>query len=54
MFWILLFLWVFDVITLWKALGIWFLWIMLHIVWYCVFGAVFFNTFAGLFAGVLG
>lgn len=54
MFWILLLLWAFDVITFWKALGFWFLWILFHVVCYSLFGAVLFNTFAGLFAGFLG
>ena len=54
MFWILLVLWVFDVITFWKAVGIWLIWILANVILYGISGALLYNAFAGLFTGCVG
>ena len=54
MFWILLVLWVFDVITFWKALAIWITWILVNAIIYGFSGALLYSAFAGLFAGCIG
>lgn len=50
MFWILLLLWMFDIITFRKAIGIWILWILSFAVLYFVTGTVVYSFFAGLFS----
>ena len=54
MFWILLVLWVFDVITFWKAVGIWLIWILVNAILYSISGALLYSAFAGLFVSCVG
>jgi len=54
MFWILLILWIFDVITFWKALGIWVLWLLVNTILYSLSGALLYSAIVTFFAGFLG
>ena len=54
MLWILLLLWMFDVITFWKAVGFWFAWLLVNAILYGISGALLYSAFAGLFTSCLG
>ena|GEM_PF-4567809 len=43
MFFFLLLLWMFDVISFWKVIGYWFCWVAINVVAYILVGAVYYS-----------
>ena len=54
MFWILLVLWALDIITFWKGVVIWLLWVLVNVILYGISGALLYSAFVGLFISCLG